>query len=148
MRLFLVLIASLVIATLAEVIVFLLAPGLTALEWRSDQVHPVGNLSFALALALFIVGSRSTRPLSVSAMLAVSAFLILVAGIVYLAVTMGDPRSEWSALLMSPIGTIGSYPGGADMPFTGGITQWAATALVPIALGLLLGVGARRLRRA
>lgn len=147
MRFLFILIASLVIATLAEMIAFSLAPGPIEMEWRGDHVHLVGNIAFIVALALLVAWAWRGRALSVGAMLAVPAFLILVGALVYLGTDLFDRSPALAAFLTSPVGTIGSYPGGADMPFEGGITQWAVTALVPIGLGLLIGAGARQLRR-
>jgi hypothetical protein len=144
--LFIGLTGALLVATLAEMLAYLLLGHAAWIE-LNPGFHLAGNLAFGLALALFVTGIRRLRLLSIGSILAVVAFLILVAGLVFTGAMTFERSPALGALLMSPVGTIGVYPPGPDMPLDYGLGEWAKSALVPIGLGLALGAAGRRLRR-
>ena len=57
------------------------------------------------------------------------------------------PWSIFLGMLMSsPVGTIGSYPYGPDVPLREGALIWSMSAIMPIGTGLVLGLLLRKLR--
>ncbi|HEV2816650.1 MAG TPA: hypothetical protein VGW40_05450 [Allosphingosinicella sp.] len=105
-----------------------------------------GNVSFSAALATLIWWIREDNPVfSRRTLIGAIAFILSCVGIVVIGLFQLYDARIIGVLLTSPIGTIGSYPAGPDAPLVDGARLWAFSLAAPIGVGLILGLGLRRI---
>ena len=77
----------------------------------------------------------------------VAAFLALAVAMLCFGMSLFESSRSIAVLLLSPVGTIGRYPAGPDVPFDGlhgGASAWALSVVPLIFAGLVLGALLRR----
>jgi len=103
-----------------------------------------GNISFSAALATFIWLSRGNSPLAFpGALIGLVAFLLSCVGIVVGGFFQLYGARVVGVIMTAPIGTIGSYPPGPDVPLVDGVRLWVFSLVAPIGAGLILGLALR-----
>jgi hypothetical protein len=147
MKLFLMLWGALVVATVSPFVAHAIVGPLPFDVVGVSVFGIVSNLVFAATLAVSIRLIQTPRLASIGTVLAIPCFLALCAASAFGGMFVYAHYPQLAFIMMSPTGTIGNYPSGADVPFDGGIQEWAVTAIAPIAMGLLGGQALRSMRR-
>jgi hypothetical protein len=99
--------------------------------------NPSGNLAFSVVLALGVFHDRTMKFVSVKTLIGIAAFIVSCVAVVLLAVVVWPHARTLGSLMTAPVGAIGSYPTGPDVPLPDGAFAWGLSILVPIALGFL-----------
>ena len=146
MRLFTCLVAALALTVLLSIGLEAISRGLSYGYLADHSVNPVGNALFILALAILIARGRRIALISPGTIAGAAAFIAAVIASAYMALVTADRSMQAAALLASPLGVIGYYPAGPDVPFDSGAEAWAVSAALAVVAGLLLGLFFRRLR--
>lgn len=137
MRTFLVLWGTLIVTIIVQMIVYnvFYVTGLFGLSF-----NVLGNALFSALLALLVWRRRRDNPLSFQTGAGIIAFILSCVAMV-LAALYVMPHVLFLGLLMTaPVGAIGSYPTGPDMPLPGGAIAWGLSLFAPIGAGFLVGL--------
>jgi len=144
MRIFISLWISLIAAILSQVILYNLPFGASILH--NADLRLVSNMVFVVMLGLLIWRGHRSSLFSLKVLASLFAFLTTCLAVV-MAAAYVMPWSIFLGMLMSsPVGTIGSYPYGPDVPLREGALIWSMSAIMPIGTGLVLGLLLRKLR--
>jgi hypothetical protein len=104
-----------------------------------------GNGCFVLVLALIVAVHRKVQVTGARALAAAAGFILLNLAGLWLAMLLLAQRIFLGLLLTAPVSTIGYYPDGSDAAPIGASAIWAASMLVPVALGAAIGLALRGL---
>ena len=139
MRVFLMLLAANIFASIASLLVMHISPSLLINHIGIFQVNMLGNAIFVAAFLLILIRVFSKANFELNWLLSAFAFLITTMLIAWCGFKLLDVYYPIGAFMLSQIATIGGFPAGPDVPFTEGIVIWAFTAILPIAAAFGLG---------
>ena len=143
MKTFGALLAAGIAATILRLTIDWLIPGFMTHELFRNSIDPLGNLLFVVLLGLVLYRYNEIEIITVRTIIAVLAFLATILVLSFVGIATYE-ASGFGLSVLALIGTIGYYPAGSDVPIDYGIPLWVLSSLVPIYLGLVLGVVLRR----
>jgi len=143
MKLFLVLLFSAVIARGTSLGIEFLFPKILTLNPAGNSIDLSSNAIFVFMLAL-LISFRKREIVYMRSLLAIPIFLLTIVMLAISGMFIGELSFEVGLLMISLVGALGYYPSGADVSFDYGISIWALSALIPIAIGILIGTLGRR----
>jgi hypothetical protein len=145
MRIFLALWCALATTIIVDMLIYNV---FGSIGFRYDiGINIRGNLVFMVILAIACTIIKSIEIISYKSVAGIVGFIVSCIALGS-AIPSVISHSPFLGLLMTaPFGVIGTYPGGADVPFSHGAKIWAISAIVPIAIGLLLAAIVRKFVR-